>query len=106
VTISDSFIRDVNSLKDAEQVLMKQRKIPLMILGLSSVFSIAASYAPTWMAGGVPLMAIAYLLLGGVFVSGFWFLSKMLWFDEQIPKAREILQAQTNPQQSLKPTGP
>lgn len=90
----DSFISDVNSLKNAEKELMDARKIPLVFLLLSSLSSIVSSYSPTFDIFGIPLMLITYLLLFGVFVTGFWFLWKMLWFDEQIPKARDILQAE------------
>ena len=95
--VADSSFNYVNSLKNAEQILMERRKITLMILGGSVVFSLAASYAPTLEVLGAPLMAIAYVLLGGVFVSGFSFLSKMIWFDEQIRKAKEILKAEGKP---------
>lgn len=96
---------DINSLKNAEETLMQRRKITVGILFLSSIFSIAASWSPVGTAeipvsspGGIPqepivlsipVMVIAYILLLAVFVSGFWFLWKMLWFDEQILRIKK-----------------
>jgi predicted RNA-binding Zn-ribbon protein involved in translation (DUF1610 family) len=95
-------VEDIKSLRNAEQILMKRRKITLFLLFASSVFSIASSWSPSFeftipvtgsggvaqepMKFSVPTMAIGYVLMLAVFIAGFWFLWKMLWFDEQILK--------------------
>lgn len=96
-TVADSYFDDVNSLKNAEQVLMERRRITLYFLGASFVFSLPASYDPTLAIYGLQVMLIAYALILGVFFFGFSFLSKMIWFDEQIPKAKEVLKAKKKP---------
>jgi len=78
-------------LRKAQEDLIGQRQITFFLLFLLSITSIGASYAPSWEVAKIgpdqwplTLIAIDYPLLAIVFLSGFWFLFRMFWFDKQI----------------------
>ena len=80
----------IGSLLNAQDQLMSGRQITFILLLVSSIVSIGASYAVELGLGteqtSPTLIAVDYVVLGVVFLAGFWFLFKMFWFDSQILK--------------------
>ena len=86
---------NVRSLLRAQEDLAGKRKTTFILLFCLSITSVAASYAPTWVIVGtgqwpLTLLVIDYFLLVIIFLSGFWFLEKMFWFDEQIRVIKDL----------------
>lgn len=80
----------IGSLINARSELMRGRRTIFYLLLVLSIVSVGASYAPDavlWNAEKpTTLIAIDYFMLAVVFLTGFLFLFKMFWFDEQILK--------------------
>jgi hypothetical protein len=68
---------EVRSLMRGEKVLMSYRKGVFGVLIVTMILVIVAVLYPT-------TSPLAYGALGATFIAGYIFLTKMLWFDEQI----------------------
>jgi hypothetical protein len=75
----------VASLLNADEELVRDRQRIFILLFVSSIVSIASSYAPDFeiLAPTITLTTLAYVVSGLVFLWGFWILKKIFWFDRQ-----------------------
>jgi hypothetical protein len=97
-TVESSLV-DIRSLLTPQSVLSRYVLGLLSVLLLSAIASIGASYRPdlqVWMSpqGPITLLVIALVLLGVVFIVGFLFLRKVLWFENQVSKAETASHAE------------
>lgn len=80
----------IGSLLNAQDELVRDRRTIFWLLLALSVTSVLASAAPDLVLSHdgltITLLAVDYFMLAVVFLTGFWFLFRMFWFDEQILK--------------------